>query len=148
MPAEHVHFDFFDKKYFFSCFPAFLTNRRPTLSHQTFQSRLIAGGARRAPNMRKAKTHLLLHSPIVNIIERVAVHLKHLPQQLAAVVVIGRLVEFEVSAIAQERSKLGRQPLTQLTNRDVLLLEADLVVLVLLIGCLQTLPRQLTAKKV
>ena len=40
------------------------------------------------------------------------------------------------------------QPLAQFTHGDVLLFEADLMVLVLLIGGLQSLPRQLSAEKI
>ena len=96
----------------------------------------------------KRKKHLLLHGPVVDIIERIAVGLEHLPEQLAAVVVVGSLVELEVTAVAKQSPELGRQSFAELSHRNVLLLQTDLVIFILLVCCLQTLPRQLSAEEV
>lgn len=65
---------------------------------------------------------ILLDSPIVHVVQREAVLLKDLPKELAAVIVVGCLIKFEIAREREKCPEFRRQALAQLPHRNILLL--------------------------
>ncbi len=90
---------------------------------------------------------LLLH-PVVLAILYAAFFLQRLREEIAQIVVIGRVFESEVAHIGEVESKLLGEAFAELLDRGRLLLLANLLVLLLISSSLETLPRQATTQKV
>lgn len=86
--------------------------------------------------------------PVVFAILYVACVLESLGKELAEVIVVGSVFEAEVSNIRQILVELFWEALAEILNSGSLLLLADLLVLLLVRGSLESLPRQTTAQEI
>lgn len=90
----------------------------------------------------------LQHSPIENEIVLVALSKKEIFQQTAQVRIIRPVFEAQIAAVVEIGGKLRGEIFAELLNGSGHLLLHDLLILLLLVICPETLPRQTPAQEV